>query len=263
MENLISLNQTKINKELVNTVNARDLWKKLGSKRQFSDWIKDRLQRFVENEDYVIVSHNTQKILKNQLHKFMEPENQSQIESKEVFHKNMKNLKNQGGRPTIDYFLTIDTAKMICMLENNEIGDKIRRYFVECEKELFSRKNLRIETIRTRFNLTDKIQELYGDIIERKKENGIKDWTYSNYTKLIYKKVFGKSKASDIKKMYHLTEKENIRDSHKIPSEKIDQIIDWEYSLHCFLQTLKKQGCKIEDAHDNVKIFLFGDAIEN
>ena len=230
MNELISLNTKKINNELVNTVNARELWKQLESKREFAHWIKDRLERFVENIDY--------------------------IKSSGVFDKNDKNLINKGGRPTIDYFLTIDTAKMICMLENNEIGDKIRRYFIQCEKELFNRKNLRIESIRNRMGLTDKIKELYGDIIERNKQDGIKDWTYSNYTKLVYKKVFGKSKANEIKKMYRLSEKENIRDSLKIPQDKITEIVDWEYSIHCYLQTLKKQNTPISELYDKVKNFL-------
>lgn len=230
MEKLILFNSKKINNELVNTINARELWEQLGSKQEFAHWIKDRLERFVENLDYV--------------------------KSKGVFDKINKNLINKGGRPTIDYFLTIDTAKMICMMENNKIGDKIRRYFIECEKELFSRKNLRIESIRNRMGLTDKIQELYGDIIERNKQNGIKDWTYSNYTKLVYKKVFGKSKANEIKKMYRLSEKENIRDSLKVPQDKITEIVDWEYSIHCYLQTLKKQNTPISELYEKVKTFL-------
>lgn len=226
MDKLISLNTKKINNELVNTVNARDLWKQLQSKRQFADWIKDRLTRFVENIDYVLISQNYE-------------------------------IKKRGGdRKSIDYFLTVDTAKMICMLENNEIGDKIRRYFIQCEKELFNRKNLRIESIRNRMGLTDKINELYGDIIERNKQDGIKDWTYSNYTKLVYKKVFGKSKANEIKKMYRLSEKENIRDSLKIPQDKITEIVNWEYSIHCYLQTLKKQNTPISELYDKVKNFL-------
>ena len=33
-----------------------------------------------------------------------------------------------------EYYLTIDTSKEICMIENNETGRNIRRYFIEVEK---------------------------------------------------------------------------------------------------------------------------------
>ena len=36
----------------------------------------------------------------------------------------------------IEYFITIDIAKEIAMLERNEIGKKVRKYFIECEKQL-------------------------------------------------------------------------------------------------------------------------------
>lgn len=39
-----------------------------------------------------------------------------------------------GGRPSRDAELTIDTAKEICMLQRNEKGKIARRYFVELEK---------------------------------------------------------------------------------------------------------------------------------
>jgi len=86
----------------IETVNARDLWKALESKQQFGDWIKTRLELFSENTDYLI-------------------------------HKSMNNPL--GGRPTVDYYLTIDTAKHLCMLERNEIGKKIRQYFIDVEKQ--------------------------------------------------------------------------------------------------------------------------------
>lgn len=88
-------------------VSARELFFVLRGKEtktKFGDWIKDRLNRyiFVENEDFIGFS--------------------------------LKNEKPNGGRPTKEYYLTIDTAKEICMIENNEIGRKIRKYFIEVEK---------------------------------------------------------------------------------------------------------------------------------
>ena len=103
MNKLIRITTSIINNEEVNAVNARDLWKKLGSKRRFGDWIKDRLEGFTEGQDY-------------------------------VFHKIVKNLP-AGGRPEIDYIISLDVAKHIAMLERNEQGYKIRRYFIETEKE--------------------------------------------------------------------------------------------------------------------------------
>lgn len=82
----------------VQTVNARDLWEGLESSRQFSDWIKDRISIFAPEVDFTV-------------HKFV-----------------------NGKATQIDYYLTIDTAKHIAMLERNEKGQAIRQYFIEVEK---------------------------------------------------------------------------------------------------------------------------------
>lgn len=88
-------------KDGIETVNSRELWEKLESKQDFSTWIKARLEGFIENIDYLV-------------HKFVD--------------------NPLGGRPTIDYHLTLDTAKHVAMLERNEKGREIRAYFIEVEK---------------------------------------------------------------------------------------------------------------------------------
>ena len=102
MNELINITKTTINDEEVNAVNARELWQKLESKQRFADWIKDRLEGFTEGQDY-------------------------------VFHKITKNLPS-GGRPEVDYIISIDVAKHIAMLERNEQGRLVRQYFIEVEK---------------------------------------------------------------------------------------------------------------------------------
>lgn len=104
MTELIPINKADFNGAEINSVNARELHEVLESKQDFSTWIKKRLDEVdaVENVDFI------------------------------VFHKKMEN--SNGGRPQIEYILSTDIAKEIAMLERNEVGKKVRRYFIEFEK---------------------------------------------------------------------------------------------------------------------------------
>ena len=107
MSNIIHIVRTNMEGSAVNAVNARELWEKLESKTQFSDWIKSRIDKFdfVEGEDYMLVrgfSENSEK----------------------------------GGRPTMEYIITTDMAKELAMVENNKKGREVRKFFIECEKEM-------------------------------------------------------------------------------------------------------------------------------
>jgi phage anti-repressor protein len=88
------------------TVNARDLHAALEVKTKFVDWIKNRLIQcgYIENQDFVSF-----------------PE----IRKRET-----------GASYLTEYLLTIDVAKEICMMERNDKGRQIRRYFIECERRL-------------------------------------------------------------------------------------------------------------------------------
>lgn len=41
-----------------------------------------------------------------------------------------------GGQNKVDYHLTMDMAKELAMIERNEVGRKVRRYFIAVEKEM-------------------------------------------------------------------------------------------------------------------------------
>lgn len=76
------------------------MWQFVESKQQFADWIKGRIEKygFVEGEDFTV-------------DKFI-----------------------IGRATVIDYHLSIEMGKEVAMVENNEKGRQVRRYFIECEK---------------------------------------------------------------------------------------------------------------------------------
>ena len=103
MNELIPLQPQTINGNAVETVNAKELHEFLEVRSKFADWIKNRISEydFTVNQDFTTVS---------------------------------KNLEN-GGR-SIDYYITLDMAKELSMVERNEKGKQARKYFIECEKQL-------------------------------------------------------------------------------------------------------------------------------
>lgn len=97
---MIKVEQKQLDGDVVQTVNARDLHEFLENKRQFADWIKQRIGQydFVEDVDFTV-------------HKFV-----------------------NGKATQIDYFISLNMAKELSMVENNDRGKEARRYFIECEK---------------------------------------------------------------------------------------------------------------------------------
>ena len=60
MNDLIKITQTQMNGADVNSVNLRDLHTRLKNKRQFADFAKGRLGRFIKNEDFVCISQKSE-----------------------------------------------------------------------------------------------------------------------------------------------------------------------------------------------------------
>lgn len=90
-------------------VSARELHEKLileeGKTERFSQWFSRYLQYgFEENIDYVVC--------------------------KKIYAANQYG----GEKELIDYAITIDMAKEICMLQKSDKGREFRKYFIECEK---------------------------------------------------------------------------------------------------------------------------------
>lgn len=100
--NAITINKNSLIGTEPNSVNSKELHTFLGSKQDFATWIKNRITKygFIENQDYI------------------------------------KTTRKVGNATAYDYHITLDMAKELCMVENNEKGREARRYFIDCEKNL-------------------------------------------------------------------------------------------------------------------------------
>ncbi|MBF0786174.1 hypothetical protein E4T80_11950 [Muribacter muris] len=100
--NLITVFNGSISNQIVQLANARDLHSFLESNQDFSNWISNRISEygFIQDEDYIIVTERTK------------------------------------GRPRKEYHITLDMGKELGMVERNEKGRQIRKYFIACEKRL-------------------------------------------------------------------------------------------------------------------------------
>lgn len=91
--------QTNDNMEQI--VSARDLYEALGIGKDFTNWFKQQIDRLglVEQIDFTPFR-----------------------------------AESTGGRPSVDYHVTIDIAKHIAMISGGENGKKVREYFIQVEK---------------------------------------------------------------------------------------------------------------------------------
>ncbi|MFU2053865.1 antA/AntB antirepressor family protein [Gallibacterium anatis] len=98
--NLVAVFNGQIANQPLQLCNARDLHQFLEAKTQFGNWISDRISDygFTQNEDYIIVTERT------------------------------------NGRPRKEYHITLDMGKELAMVERNEKGRMVRKYFIECER---------------------------------------------------------------------------------------------------------------------------------
>ena len=101
MTELIRIEPSRIGGETIQTCNARDLHAFLKVKARFNDWIRNRVEDFgfQENQDFITLTR----------------------------------LLVSGGKRK-DYYLSLDMAKELAMVERNAKGKKARLYFIDCER---------------------------------------------------------------------------------------------------------------------------------
>ncbi|EAK4608303.1 phage antirepressor Ant [Campylobacter coli] len=146
--------------------NVENLFCYLEVNSKFADWIKNRINQydFIENQDYII---------------------------KEVF---------TGRRPRKEYYVTLDMAKELCMVENNEKGRQARRYFIECEKRLKNLEQEKMQKLAFHQSLGYKSQLKQQ---KEKYENKIKALKYDleNKKELSFKRKLSKEELLELRKI--------------------------------------------------------------
>ena len=103
MNELIPLQPQTINGNAVETVSARTLHEFLGVTERFSSWMERQFQYgFEENVDYL----------------------------------GCKVFNTLAKQEVQEYYLSLDCAKEISMIQKSDKGKQARKYFIECEKKL-------------------------------------------------------------------------------------------------------------------------------
>lgn len=155
-------------------VNARELHEFLEVGKDFTTWVKDRIDKygFIENQDYILTLTKT---------------------------------GERGNVVRHDYILRLSVAKEIAMVENNSKGKMVRRYFIEAEKRFREEKLTRARSKAERRLFTDVLKEVIP-------ESPNKKWAYKYFTDLVYKIVTGKN-AKQLRELYGLSKDDTVRES--------------------------------------------------
>ena len=96
-------------------VSARELHRVLKSGTRFNDWIDYRKKQYelIDGVDYQILNENLVEV--NQFTEI--------------------SVKLKRGPKGVDYALSLECAKQLAMIENNEEGKKVRLYFIKAEQK--------------------------------------------------------------------------------------------------------------------------------
>ncbi|EOH7267329.1 TPA: antA/AntB antirepressor family protein [Campylobacter jejuni] len=179
----------------INSANAREIFCFLEIETQFSIWLERRIlsYNFIENQDYII------------------------------------ELVYTKGRPRKEYYVTLDMAKELCMVENNEKGRQARRYFIDCEKRL---KNLEAEQMQ---KLAFRQSLGYKSQLKQQKEH------YENKIKALQYDLEHKKELSFKRKL----SKEELLELRKILAKDYNMLCFKEWEFEFLAEKIALESTKI------------------
>ena len=129
MQEIISVQKTVISGSEENSVNSRDIYEYLEVGTDYNTWIKRAIDKydFVENDDFMLLKNGEQK---------------------------------QGGHNKVDYIVTMDMAKELCMVSNTEKGKATRKYFIAIEKKATEPMTLTEQLIKSAIALDEQAKRI-------------------------------------------------------------------------------------------------------
>lgn len=186
----------------ITAVNARIVHEWLGVGRDFSTWVKARVDKygFEEHIDYCIVESLSSPDLGS---------SKSRAQIKKEYH------------------CTPDMVKQLAMIESSEMGKLARLYFLDCEvKAMESQKQLESrESLRVEFRpMTDAIKDFHEEP---------KHYHYSNESDMINRIVLGVS-AAKFRVHHDIDKNESVRDY--MTDLQMKAVIDLQRANTVFIQ---------------------------
>jgi phage regulator Rha-like protein len=142
---------------------------------------------------------------------------------------------------------------LVMYMKNTKIAREYKMKFVKAfyflRNEMFARQELRQLGKHVRKSLTDTIQDKLSE------EGNFKHFAYSNYSKLIYKKVLGCT-VKNYKEINNIAEGKNIRDFISI--EQLEQIQEIESKIAAYIEMRTDLTKNDKEVYEEVKKYIFG-----
>lgn len=160
----IQITKSIINNTEINSVNAREIHSYLEIKTPFSMWIKRAIEKydFEDGQDFTT-------------HKFV-----------------------NGKATQIDYIVSFDMAKELCLVEPNEKGKETRKYFIYFEKkgkEVIKSQSLQIQLMQEAINQLSIMDTRLTEIEQTKR---LENWQEKELQDLKNKKVYELARKHDL-----------------------------------------------------------------